>query len=108
MMHNTRIDFGIVDYGLLNTDADYKAFANKVLPKALVQIGETAAETAWNEAQKAFGQSKAIKLNTSASDKRNFIRDGGQNYKRSVSFTDKQKIKSEIVSQLKDQKSKRG
>ena len=105
-MHNVRIDLGSVDYSLLNADADYEALANKILPKALVQIGEAAAETAWSEAQKAFGKSKAIKLNTSVSDKRKFVREGGQNYKRSVSSTDKQKIKSEIVARLKDQKSR--
>jgi hypothetical protein len=106
-MHNIRINLGSVDYSLLNTDSAYEALANKILPKALVQIGEAAAETTWNETQKAFGKSKAIKLNTSLSDKRKFIRDGGQNYKRSVSFNDKQKIKAEIVAQLKGQKSNR-
>lgn len=106
-MHNTLIDLGIIDYDSLNTDSDYEALANRILPKALVQIGEAAAETAWSEAQKAFGKSNAIKLNTSLSDKRKFIRDGGQNYKRSVSFNAKQKIKDEVVAQLKDQKSKR-
>lgn len=107
MIHNTRIDLGSVDYGLLNTDSDYETLANKILPKALVQIGEAATETAWNEAQKAFGKSKAIKLNNSTSDKRKFIRDGGQNYRRSVSLNDKQKIRATIVAQLKEQKSKR-
>ena len=106
-MNNIRIDLGSVNYDLLNTDADYEVIANKILPKALVQIGEAAAETAWSGMQKALGKSQAVKLNTSSSDKRKFIRDGGQNYKRSVSFNAKQKIKDEVVAQLKDQKSKR-
>ena len=53
MKKNLRIDLGHVDYDALETDADFESVANRVLPKALVQIGEATAETAWTELQRA-------------------------------------------------------
>ena len=104
---NLRIDLGHVDYDALETDADFESVANRVLPKALVQIGEATAETAWTELQKGLKKS-GLKPNSSTSEKRKFIREGGQNFKRSASAKDKREIKATIISQLRDQKASRG
>jgi hypothetical protein len=98
---------GHVDYDALESDADFEAVADRVLPKALVQIGEATAETAWTELQKGLKKS-GLKPNSSTSEKRKFIREGGQNFKRSATAKDKREIKATIVAQLREQKDSRG
>ncbi len=105
-IQNMRISLGSVNYDLLETDSDYEVLANKILPKALVQLGEATAEVAWDGLQKELRKSKFIKANSSSSEKRKFIQDGGQNFKRSASNKDKQDIKAAIIAQMKEQKSK--
>lgn len=104
MKHSIRIDIGNFDCRCLKTDSDYETAAIKIMPKVLSQVGETAAEALWSETQKAFGKSKFVKLNTSSSDKRKFIQDSADKYKRSASTSDKQKIKSQIVELLRERK----
>lgn len=104
---NIKISLGSINYDLLKNDADYQVLADRILPKALVQFGEATAEVAWDGLQKELRKSKFIKANSSSSEKRNFIQNGGQNFKRSASHKEKQEIKAAIIAQIKDQKSKR-
>lgn len=107
MNKNIRIDLGHVDFDSLETDADFESAADRIMPKALVQIGEAVAETAWTELQKGLKKS-GFKPNSSTSEKRKAIREGGQNFKRSASVQEKRNIKATIVSQLREQKASRG
>ena len=103
MKKKIRIDFGHVDLDKLNADADFDSAAERILPKALVQMGEALAEEGWIELQKTMKKS-GLKPNKSSGDKRKFVRDGGQNYKRSASAKDKRELKATIVTQLREQK----
>ena len=98
-----RIDLGQVDLGSLATDEDLRGEARRILPKAIVQLGEAVGEEAWNALQKGL-KGPGIKLNTSSSDKRKFIRESGQNHKREISCNDKKKLEDEIIRRLREQK----
>ena len=100
---NIRIDLGQVDLGSLETDEDFRREARRILPKAVVQLGEALGEEAWNALQKGF-KGPGIKMNTSSSDKRKFIRESGQNHKREINSNDKKKLEDEIIRQLREQK----
>ena len=97
---------GHVDFDSLETDADFESAADRIMPKALVQIGEATAETAWTALQKSLKKSGFKPSSTS--EKRKAIREGGKNFKRSASVKEKRDIKATIVSQLREQKASRG
>ena len=100
---NTRIDLGHIDFDSLETDDDFRREAQRILPKAIVQLGEAVGEEAWAALQKGL-KGPGIKLNTSSSDKRKFIREAGQNYKREISAKDKRELEQDIIRQLREQK----
>ncbi len=99
---NIKIDLGRIDVDSLETDEDFLREARRILPKAIVQLGEAAGEEAWNELQKGL-KGPGIKLNTSSSDKRKFIRESGQNYKREITVEDKKELEDYIIQQLREQ-----
>jgi len=66
---NIRIDLGHVDFDSLETDDDFRREAQRILPKAIVQLGEAVGEKAWTATQKGL-KGPGIKLSTSSSDKR--------------------------------------
>lgn len=101
---NIRIDLGNVDFGSLHTEQDFRREASRLVPKALVQLGETAGEQAWTELQKGLRGIKGMKVNNSSSDKRKFIREAGENYRKDASVADKRELEDHIVEQLKERK----
>lgn len=102
--YTRRIDLGHVDVSKLQTDEDIRREAHRLLPEALVQIGEAAGETAWQELQRGLGSIRGFKVNSSSSDKRSFIREAGRNYRRQASEQDKRKLEDQIVQQLRERK----
>ena len=105
---NFSIPLGSVDLDKLETDADYRREAQRLLPDALTRIGETTAEVAWNELQKCFRGIPGFKANSSSSDKSRFIREGGQKHRRSASAQDRRAIENHIIQQLREMKRKAG
>ena len=103
MNKNVRIDLGHVDYNALKTDADYDQLADKLLPDALIKLGEATAKAAWEDLQKGF-KGSGLEMNSSSSDKRKFIRDGGKEFQRTVTAKHKRDAKSAIIEQLREQK----
>lgn len=83
------IPLGSVDLDKLETDADYRHEAQRLLPNALTRVGENTAEIAWDKLQKSFRSIPGFKGNSSSSDKSRFIREGGQNYRRTASVHDR-------------------
>lgn len=107
MKKDIRIDLGHVDYDKLSTDADFERVATSVLPKALVQVGEVNGAVAYDELHKGLKSSKFIKVTKSASEKRNFIRESGEEFRRTATAKDRRELKATIIAQLKEQKNAR-
>jgi hypothetical protein len=106
--HTFKISLGTVDFSKLETDADFRREAQRLLPDALVQVGEATGEVAWNELQKGFRGIPGFKANSSSSDKRKFIREAGQNFRRQASSQERREIEDEIIRQLREQKRRNG
>lgn len=108
---NFSIPLGSVDLDKLETDADFRRLAQRLVPDALTHIGEKTAEVAWNELQKSFRGIPGFKVNSS-SDKSRFIREGGQNHRRSASASasaqERRAIEDYIIEQLREMKRKAG
>ena len=105
---NFSIPLGSVDLAKLETDADYRREAQRLLPDALTRIGEKTAEVAWTELQKSFRGIPGFKGNSSSSDTSRFIREGGQNHRRNGSAQDRRAIEDHIIQQLREMKRKAG
>jgi hypothetical protein len=102
---NIRLDLGSVDLAGLHTEDDYRREARRLLPSALSRLGEAVGKAAWDELQRSFKGIPGFKGNNSSSDRARFIREAGEEYKRKVNQSDKQKIEDNIVAQIKEQKS---
>ncbi len=105
---NFSIPLGSVDLDKLETDADYRHEAQKLLPYALTRIGENTAEIAWAELQKSFRGIPGFKGASSSSDRSRFIREGGQNYRRTASAHERLALENHIIQQLQEMKRKAG
>ncbi|MBX3442222.1 MAG: hypothetical protein KF774_07425 [Planctomyces sp.] len=99
---NFSIPLGSVDLDKLETDADYRREAQRLLPDALTRIGEKTAEVAWTELQKSFRGIPGFKGNSSSSDKSRFIQEGGQNHRRNASAQDRREVEKHIIEELKE------
>ena len=105
--HTHKISLGNVDVSKLETEDDFRRKAQRLLPNALVQVGEASGEVAWNELQKGFRRVPGFKVNTSSSDKRKFIREAGQNYRRQATAKDRRELADYIVAALRELKQSR-
>lgn len=102
------IPLGSVNLGGLNTDEDFRREAERLLPTVLTQIGEQTAEFAWTELQKSFRRIPSFKCNSSASDKSKFVRDGGQNHRRSANAGYRLRVTNHIIERLRELKRSAG
>jgi len=103
-----RIDLGAVDFDSLHSEADYRREATRLLPKVLTELGQAQGELAWNEMQKAFRGVAGFKANSSAADKRKFIREAGENYRKEIGAAKRTALIDNIVDNLKAQTSSEG
>jgi hypothetical protein len=94
------ISFSSVDLSMLETEDEFRAEARRLLPSALLKVGEAVAEQTWEELQKTLLK-PGSKAKSSTSEKRQFVRETGRNYQRSASSRDKQEIEDYIVEQLR-------
>lgn len=106
--HMHKISLGNVDVSKLQTEDDFWREAQRLLPNALEQVGEATGEVAWNELQKSFRGAPGFKANTSSGDKRKFIREAGQNYRRQVTAEDRRQLEDYIVARLRELKQSKG
>ncbi len=97
------IDFGSVDIASLDTDDEFHQEAKRLLPKALVQLGEIVGEKTWEDLQKSL-KKPGGKLSASQSEKRKFIQETGRTYHRHASSRERQELEDYIVEQLRDRK----
>lgn|GEM_PF-1065186 len=102
------IPLGSVDLDKLESDEDFRREAQRLVPDALTRIGEKTAEVAWTALQKSFRGIPGFKGNSSSSDKSRFIREGGQNHRRSASAQDRRAIEDHIIEQLREMKDNAG
>jgi len=100
------VNLGHVDVSKLETDEDFRREAHRLLPKALVQTGEKAAEYAWEQLQKSLKRIPGMSGNSSSSDKRKFIREAGENHRRQTSSSEQRKIENILIEKLKAMKPK--
>ena len=94
------IDFKGVDFDSLETEEDFRNQAQRLLPEALVQLGESVAERTWEELQKEM-QKSGIKSGGSQSAKRKFIQETKRNYQRNASSRDKRELEEYIIEQIR-------
>ncbi|GAB1541340.1 hypothetical protein NUACC21_40110 [Scytonema sp. NUACC21] len=97
------IDFGKIDLLSLETDDDIRQEAKRLLPKALVQLGESIGEKTWEELQNSL-KGPGTKLKSSQSEKRKFIQETGRTYHRNASNRERQELENYIVEQLRNYK----
>jgi hypothetical protein len=60
--HQIKIDFNLVDFSCLSTEDDFLQEAKRLLPEALVQLGEAVWEKTWEELQKGL-KGSGVKVN---------------------------------------------
>jgi hypothetical protein len=95
-----KIDFGQVDLSSLETEDDFRTEAKRLLPEALIQIGEAMGEETWDTLQQGQ-KGSGLKVSTSSSEKRKFVKDAGRNYQRGATARDRKEIEDYIVQQLR-------
>jgi hypothetical protein len=95
-----KINLGSINHSTLKTDDDIRREAQRILPNAILQIGEVVGEEAWNALQTAF-KGNIFKLSPSSAEKQKFIRESAQEYKRKISFKEKTDLENEIISELR-------
>lgn len=95
-----KIDFGQVDLSSLETEEDFRKEAKRLLPEALVQVGEAMGEETWNALQQGQ-KGSGLKVSASSSEKRKFVKDAGRNYQRGATARDRKEIEDYIVQQLR-------
>ncbi len=95
-----KIDFGQVDLSSLETEDDFRTEAKRLLPEALIQIGEAMGEQTWDTLQQGQ-KGSGLKVSTSSSEKRKFVKDAGKNYRRGATARDRKEIEDYIVQQLR-------
>ncbi|MEM6754222.1 MAG: hypothetical protein AAF630_14755 [Cyanobacteria bacterium P01_C01_bin.38] len=93
------IDLKSVDLDSLETDEDFRQQAQRLLPEALVQVGEAMAEKTWEDLQKEM-QKSGIKSGASQSAKRKFVQETKRNYQRNASSRDKKELEDYLVEKL--------
>ncbi|KYC41047.1 hypothetical protein WA1_23300 [Scytonema hofmannii PCC 7110] len=94
------IDFSSIDIASLDTDDEFRQEAKRLLPKALVQLGEIVGEKTWEDLQKSL-KKPGGKLSSSQSEKRKFIQETGRTYHRHASSRERQELEDYIVEQLR-------
>jgi hypothetical protein len=95
------INLGDVDLSSLQTEDDYRKEAQRLLPKCLTEMGEAIGERSWDEMQKSLKQVPGVKVNTSSSEKRKFVKEAGQNFAQEASDQQKREIVGRIIQQLR-------
>ncbi|BAY85378.1 MAG: hypothetical protein AAF349_13495 [Cyanobacteria bacterium P01_A01_bin.68] len=93
------IDVKEIDFDSLESDEDFRSEAQRLLPKALVQVGEAMAEKTWEDLQKEM-QKSGIKSGASQSAKRKFIQETKRTYQRNASSRDKRELEDYLVEKL--------
>lgn len=97
------IDLKNVDFASLDTEEDFRQEAQKLLPQALVQVGEAMAEKTWDELQKEM-QKSGMKSSASVSAKRKFVQETKRTYQRNASSRDKRELEEYIIEQIRQYK----
>ncbi len=95
-----QIDIKNIDFDSLETEEEFRQEAQRLLPEALVQLGEAMAEKTWEDLQKEM-QKSGIKSGSSQNAKRKFIQETKRNYQRNASSRDKRELEDYIVEQLR-------
>jgi hypothetical protein len=95
------VDFSSVDVSSLDTEEEYRQEAKRLLPAALLKVGEAVAENTWEELQKNLAK-PGTKVKASTSEKRQFIRETVRNYQRSASNRERQELEDYIVEILRN------
>jgi hypothetical protein len=95
------VDFRSVDVSSLETEDDFRNEAKRLLPTALLKLGEAIAERTWEELQKNLTKPGA-KPKSSSSEKRQFVRETGRNYQRSASSRERQELEDYIIDRLRN------
>jgi hypothetical protein len=98
--HHIRIEFRHVELSYLETEDDFRREAKRLLPEALVQLGEAIGEETWSTLQKGLRGSK-FKVNTSSSEKQKFVKEAGKNYRTKASAKERKELEDYIVQQLR-------
>lgn len=100
MNYSIKLNLGDVNISSLQSEDDLRREAKRLLPRVLVQVGESVGEKTWEAIRKGL-KGPHFKPNTSATEKRKFIQEAGRNYQRSASSQDKRKLEDDIVEHLK-------
>lgn len=97
------IDMQSIDFDSLETDEDFRQEAQRLLPQALVQVGEAMAEKTWEELQKDM-QKSGMKSGASQSAKRKFVQETKRTYQRNASSRDKRELEDYLVDKIRQYK----
>ncbi|MEC4815199.1 MAG: hypothetical protein SAK29_18265 [Scytonema sp. PMC 1069.18] len=100
------IDFNGVDFASLETEEDFRQEAKRLLPTALVILGESIGEKTWEELQKSV-KGPGMKRGSSQNERRRFIQETGKTYQKNASSREKRELEDYIVEQLHQYKESR-
>lgn len=98
-----KIELGEVSLDKMVGDDAIREEAKRKLPNALVQIGEQSAAVGLDETQKQLKKLFGKDFKPSPlSEKRKFIREGGKNFKKSVTHKERQEIEDMLFERIKE------
>lgn len=92
------------DVSHLVTDEDFEREANALLPDVLQSLGERTARAFLGQAPNLFNGLKGVKPSRSQSDKAEFVREAGENFRRQIGKEEQRLILERIIQQLKAMK----
>ena len=98
--HDIRLDFSAVNLASLQTDADFRRTAHRLLPGALEELGQAMAEAAWAR----LHARAALRLAPSDEERLKFVAEASRRYKRHAPAADRQALEDVIIRRLKEAK----
>src|SRR5687767_8051075 len=99
--HEIRLDLSGVDLSALNSVADLRRAARKLLPAALEDLGQAMGEVAWLRSQ---AHKPALRLGGPLDEMRKFVAEAGKKYRRHAPDGERQALEELIMLRLQQAK----
>lgn len=90
------LDLGMIDPRSPRTEEELRKLARRLVPAALMVLGERRGEKTWNDLEKDSTRSQTPRSHHTLTDKKSFVREAGQNYSRQAPAKDRTTLEEKI------------
>lgn len=95
------LDLSGIDPATLKNEEDFHQLARRLVPTALITLGEKRGEKTWEDLERDSKRSNTQRPHNSEFDRKLFIRESGLNYNRQAPAKDRKMLEDLIVAYLK-------